>query len=216
MARRRLSASLVSSLTYQPPGVTFVAAASANATSVTIPAHQVGDMILLFAFNSGTSLPAAPSASGTVPAWSSVVTSAASAGANRVSYFIATATTTTTGTWTNTAGMIAVVLRRASSIGGSSALAAQVSTMSAPAITLTKTNATSAVLHFFGVGTGSPSAIGSTPPGYTRRTSLLVTGNQFAIVLLTKNTSDCDGSVAQSITYSGFSGGCSSVEVLAA
>ena len=214
MAIRRLSASLVSSLTYQPAGVTFVAAASANGTSVTIPTHQVGDMIMVFAVSSGASLPTVPSSGGTVPAWSNAATSTATYGANRVSYFIATATTTTTGTWTNAAGIIAVVLRRASGIGGAVASAAQGTSSSTTAITLTKTNGTSAVLHFFGVPAGSgATAIGNAPQGYTQRIKSLV--SNVALAMLTKNTTDCDGAVLQSITYTSAFGGYASVEVLA-
>jgi len=102
---------------------------TAAATSLTLPTHQPGDMIVIIARRGSTSAPSVPSASGTVPQWNLISPNTAgvpATGANTlnqvVAYTIATASNHTSGTWTNANHLIAVVLRATNngnlSIGG--------------------------------------------------------------------------------------------------
>jgi hypothetical protein len=86
---------------------------SSQTTSVTIPTHAVGDLIVIYAFNgSSTTTPSTPTASGTVPAWSTIDgTTGANSCASKTAFFVATANNHTSGTWTNASAMIAVVIR---------------------------------------------------------------------------------------------------------
>jgi len=91
-------------------------------TSVSLPIHQAGDLIIIFAFNRGsTTLPTPPTASGTVPSWifSRSRTSVNLSGV--VYYALASASTTTSGTWSNTSQIATIVYRGASSLVNSNA-----------------------------------------------------------------------------------------------
>ena len=47
--------------------------AAAAATSITLPTHAAGDLIVIFAFKDGaTTIPTVPSAGGTVPTWNTI------------------------------------------------------------------------------------------------------------------------------------------------
>lgn len=91
--------------------ISFVGSASAEATSVTLPAHQAGDLILIFAGRTGsTGAPSIPagwrfaaqsSASGTTPP----------AIAASMGWKIAASAAETSGTWTSASMVLAVVLR---------------------------------------------------------------------------------------------------------
>lgn len=125
-----------------------VGQASAAATSVAIPAHQPGDLILVS--TRGTVVPTVPTASGTVPAWTILQASAQFTTAISVAFFIATGSTTTTGSWTNALHIAVLVLRPTagstlstssarSSVGGAN----NATTIIYPALTLAKTDGTS-------------------------------------------------------------------------
>jgi hypothetical protein len=216
VSTRRIAASLVSAQTANPPGVTFVAANSANAATITIPTHHTGDMIVIYARQSASAAPPSiPSASGTVPAWVSIGSSGTGYASNRTAYYIATDNTTTSGTWTNANGLIAVVLRRASGVGGYGNSVVGLPAAVSPTISMTKSTGTSALLHFYGWGdaVNTVTSISSTVPGgYTRRTSS--TASLTAICLNTKNLTDTDSAVAQAATVNAYSGHAT-VEVLA-
>ena len=101
--------------------VTWISAAIALSSSVTIPAHQTGDIILLTAFNR-TVNPAqvfAPTSGGTVPAWNYLggLYGFIDGSGNNISfssnYFKATSSTTTSGTWINANLTMVAVLRPA-------------------------------------------------------------------------------------------------------
>ena len=130
-----------------------VGSASAAAGSVAIPAHQPGDLILVFT-KAGTTISAIPAAGGTVPTWTSLQAATANALGLRSAYAFATATTTTTGTWTNATHIIVLVLRpdsgKALGIGASSTGNANNQTsITYPALTLQAADGTS-----FGVRAG--------------------------------------------------------------
>lgn len=131
--------------------VSYIGAQGAATTTVTIPAHQVGDLILIFAYRDGSNtVPTAPTAGGTVPTWTQIGSSGGNTNSSRIHYAIATATTTTSGTWTNATELICHVYRGATvgaSIGGSGSAT---TTVNYPALTLQRTDNTSWVAGFAG------------------------------------------------------------------
>lgn len=153
------------------PQLTRTGQASAAATSVAIPTHAVGDLILVFATRDGnTAVPSKPSAGGTVPAWVDIQSGA---GANtcsaRLAYFVATATNHTTGTWSNATGIAVMVYRgqdATTPIGASAEGGASSNSISYPAITMAVTDGSSWVVGFSGhrsatnQGTNAPSGMG--------------------------------------------------------
>lgn len=176
--------------------------AGAVATSVTLPTHAIGDIIIVGAWNGvSTTTPAPPAAGGTVPAWVDIDANAGSVGtAMRTVYFVATATNHTTGTWTNTTEIGAIVIRGqnvATPFGGHAESGGTAASSTAPAVTMTQTDGTSMLLHWHGhqsVGGAWPAA----PAGYTRQ----ITVNQGVangLVLNTKNVTTSDGSIVQTI-----------------
>ena len=88
--------------------VAFVAANSAEATSVTIPSHQAGDLLLLVSFNLTGSNP-------TIPAgWNVTIISADGVSPARclvVGYKVASTSSEVSGTWTGSHILMAAVYR---------------------------------------------------------------------------------------------------------
>lgn len=96
-------------------------ASTASGTSVTLPTHQAGDLIIIFAFNRNTTtLPTPPAASGTVPSWIFFRSRTATGLGGVVYYALASDSTTTSGTWSNTTQIATIVYRGASSLTGGS------------------------------------------------------------------------------------------------
>jgi hypothetical protein len=189
-----------------------VSTPNSGTTTVTIPAHAIGDLIILFAYNAGSTVsPAKPPASGTVPSWVDIdANSGANTNASRCVYFVATATNHTSGTWATGIQIFAVVLtgQAASPIGGHAESGTTGSNaVTAPAVTMTKTDGTSVLLHFF--GQRNVTSWSAAPSGYFQK---LASG---LIALDTKDVTTSDGSVVQTGVTSGGNRG-QTVEVLAA
>lgn len=201
-----------------------------RASSITLPTHSVGDMILLYAYLNGgagfgnPATPTKPTATGTVPAWVDIDNNTGANGcSSRTAYFVATATNTTSGTWTGGSGMCAIVLRgqAAAPIGGHAESGGTATNSAlAPSVTMTKTDGTSFLVQFYGLGAtgGSNNGFSAAPPtGYTNsaNTSGGATTN---IATDTKNVTTSDGGVtraADSIFASlGYRG--AQIEILAA
>lgn len=120
--------------------MTVQGSAGATSTSVAIPAHAAGDLILVFVRNASNTVATTPAAGGTVPAWNVLQTGGANTLSLVSAYFVATASTTTTGTWTGATHIVVLVLRPASgntiSVRGSSTgNGAAVTTVVYPALT---------------------------------------------------------------------------------
>lgn len=151
-----------------------------QANTGNMPAHQVGDMILVFAFNgASTTAPTTPTAGGTVPTFTNNL---APAGANtcamKVASAVATAANHTLGTWTNATNLIVLVIRgqaASSPIGGSASQATASSlTVNLPAITLAVTDNSSLLLRFSGHRAGTawnPNPAGNYKQAYDARVS---------------------------------------------
>jgi hypothetical protein len=107
---------------------THVGSAIADGASVTIPAHQAGDLLVIFAnrFDS-TTIPTLPSG------WTSAATKTGTSRAGRVGYRVATGSGTTSGTWTGAQTTLVWVLRDHGGIGAAAVGAAT----TLPALTLT-------------------------------------------------------------------------------
>ena len=150
--------------------VSYVGAQGAAATTVTIPAHQVGDLILIFAYRDGSNtVPTAPTAGGTIPTWTQIGSSGGNTNSSRFHYAVATATNTTSGTWTNATELICLVYRGASigaSAGGSGAATTSIAY---PALTLQRTDNSSWVVGVAGHRTATNVEVA--PTGMTNRAS---------------------------------------------
>jgi hypothetical protein len=173
----------------------------------------VGDLIVIFALAADTNTtPTPPAAGGTVPTWHDVP-NCANAGANsyasRTCYAVATATNHTSGDWTAGVtgfGLIAVVVRHQNASNPFGGTAESGSTaadlMVAPAVTLSKTDGTSLLLHFFGGGGAWIASWSAAPTGYTRQAAAL-TNAWAGICLDTKNSTTSDGSLTQPCSTQG-------------
>ena len=163
-----------------------------GAQAVTLPAHAVGDMIILVADRGINTVVGKPAAGGTVPTWTDIDAPVGTQGISlRTAYAVATATNHTSGTWTNAGSLAAIVLRgqSAAPIGAHATATAGVSssgTLTAPAVTLTKTDGTSMIFHVFAQST---SIWGAAPAGYTRVVSNGTTGTTPALCVNSKNVS---------------------------
>lgn len=210
---------VVLSPTVANPSPYIVGTSAATATSVTLPPHQIGDLIVMFAYNGATfntTVPGKPSASGTVPAWVDIDANTGSdSNAARTVQFVATATNHTSGTWTNTSTMVAVVIRgqnASTPIGGhAEAQYAGSTTPTAPSVTMADTSGKSLLLHF--MSNMNANSISEPPAGYSRRAKV-VTGSGPGVILNTKNVST-SGSAATntSMTATSFGGRGATIEI---
>lgn len=179
--------------------VAFVGAQANAGTTVTIPAHQSGDLILILAFRDGSvQLPSTPAASGTVPSWVLINNSGASTCSGNFRYFVATGSTTTSGTWTNATEMVCLVYRGVKVIGANAVLGGNSNIIAYPALTLQRTDNSSWVVGV--AGHRSATNVEVAPTGMTNRAS---TGTEAA-------GHDTNGTVSswsqQTVTVSASSG----------
>lgn len=121
--------------------ISYVNSGTSATSTITIPTHQVGDLIIIQAINS------AASTKPTVPGTFTSITTANTTGAfgSSAGYIIATTNTTTSGTWTNADRMMVVVYRGVSAVGNTASDANNISNvnMSYPAVTFAVSNGTS-------------------------------------------------------------------------
>ena len=163
--------------------MTIQGTAKAQATSVLLPAHAAGDLILLFAQRNSNAAPTTPAAGGTVPAWTIALgATGANAQSIKFAWAFATASDTTTGVWTNTGQLAVLILRPAAgkvlAVGpSSSGTAPTTQTIVYPALTLSTLGGTS-----WGVRCGSRGAtdteVANAPPAWTNQ---IIQNNQLAV-----------------------------------
>lgn len=173
-----------------------------------LPTHQVGDLLVVWLFGEN-SLPTVPDAGGTVPTWVTIHTASGSRYI-RVAYAVATATNHTGGSWNNVQSFAAVFNGQgASPIGGQAAsITAATTNPTAPAITLSNSTGTSAIIHaFFTVGGITWSNF---PAGYTSRNSANTQRR-----ILTKDDTTTDGAASLTASASQVFA-TSSIEIVAA
>jgi len=149
--------------------LTHVASASAAATSVAIPTHMVGDVIIVTCRRGNTTPPSIPSAGGTVPTWVTVESGGADAVSLVTVMCIATATDTTTGTFTNAAQIIVSVLRpnKAAALGAhATGNAASTETIVFPALTRQSSDG---ICVRTATRAAADSEVANAPSGWTNR-----------------------------------------------
>lgn len=138
-----------------------------------IPAHQAGDVIIVFGTcYLGDGIPTIPAAGGTVPAWvdlGAILDAEWGYLMSRVAYVVATDSTTTTGRWQYADDLNVIVVRGARGVGAFApgGVSAKVAEVMCPALTLSNTSGSSAVLDMgFAFGSGV-SVTNNVPDGYT-------------------------------------------------
>ena len=167
---------------------THVGSAIADGASVTIPAHQAGDLLVIFAarFDS-TTIPTLPSG------WTSAATQTGTDRAGRVGYRVATGSGTTSGTWTGAQTTLVWVLRDHGGIGAAAVGAAT----TLPALTLTGSSS------WVGALQSGYSSLPAVPSGMTSRAN----GSY-------ERVADTNGTVSSWASQSAVDGMHAAVEVL--
>lgn len=157
-------------------------ASAPTASSISLPSHAVGDIIVIFAFGPWGSTNK-PNPGGTVPNWTTIRTD----NWGFLAYHVATATNHTSGTWVNTYGMQAVVLsgQGASPIGANQIYSYSYTSgdMYVPDLSTAQTDGSSQLL-FFATITNYTFMTAFSAAGYTARTGGEANARQR---LLTKN-----------------------------
>lgn len=139
--------------------------------TVTLPAHEYGDLFVVFAFAEGTNIITTPA--GWTYVWG-VASGSAPYYAGKVYYRVAASESETPGTWTGATSTIVQVYRGALSMavsGGGGAGFGNSSTITYESLTFTKTNNTSWAAAFAGVFTNTTNAL--IPTGMTGRSSVV-------------------------------------------
>lgn len=146
--------------------ISYVSSASAAATSLTMPSHQAGDLLVAYAFWDGST------AGPTIPAgWSQIQTAGANTCSHKVAIKWATSSSETSGTWTNATGLVIHVYRGVGATGVTASGTGSSNSITYPALTLQKANSTSWVARFAGHKTATNMTT-NTPVGYTARTGV--------------------------------------------
>jgi hypothetical protein len=154
--------------------ISFVGAASAEATSLTLPTHAKNDLLVMFFFR-------AANAGVTVPTgWAVMEQRTATTGGSRcigVAYKIATSSSETSGTWTNASMLTCAVLRDDVDylvLGGVSFAGSATSTVSYAAISAKNTVGTtgkligdSSIMLLYGAALTNSTTMQQTPTGCT-------------------------------------------------
>jgi hypothetical protein len=153
--------------------ISYISAASAAATSVTLGTHATNDLITIVAFNNtSATTPSLPTG------WVSQYTLTATIGW-RVGYKVAASSSETSGTWTNADGVIALVHRASASAlvlpatNVSSSGTATNITYGAIGAALDRTNAADRWMIAFASTRTADSSVETAPSSFTNRTSLL-------------------------------------------
>jgi hypothetical protein len=150
---------------------------AAAGTTVALPAHAVGDLIVVFAQNHNTlsaAAPTMPATAGTVPAWNTLYKNASNEGVPiHVGWFLATATDHTCGAWTGANGVSAVVftnVNQTQPIGSSGGVKTISTAGSSPVIPALEDPGPSALMTYYAVAY-STGGFGDPPAGYTKHFS---------------------------------------------
>ena len=150
--------------------ISFVGAQGNTEATVTIPTHQSGDLILLFAYKDGSATSiTTPTAGGTVPTWISINFGGSSFNSVNFRYAVATGSNTTSGTWTTATEIFCLVYRGTKNIGASAAANSTTNVISYPALTLNRTDSTSWIVGV--AGHRSATNVEQAPSGMTNRVS---------------------------------------------
>ena len=149
--------------------IIFVAQATANGTTASIPAHNVGDLLLVFAYKSGNNTPP------TVPSgWITINASGAANNSSSLAYRIATGSDSGSG-FTGANEIVTLVYRGVSAvspIGANGFQHANGTTVTYPALSLSVTDGSSWVVGSAGVADKN-TTIEVAPAGMTARANIV-------------------------------------------
>lgn len=140
--------------------VSYVGQASALTTSVTLAAHNVGDLMVMFAFATTSTPPTAPAG------WTSLHAAGTGNAGSRLAYRIAPDTSTASGTWTG-AAFLGCQIYRGAIIGAFAASNGTSVSQTYPALTLWRQDNSSWGVRF--AGANGQASTGGTITGYTDR-----------------------------------------------
>jgi len=178
--------------------ITYIGAAEGT-DSATLPAHQAGDLILAFAFRSGSTVAT------TLPAgWTSIALAGANVTHGRLAFKIAQSSSETSGTWTNATRVIFQVYRNAEPANITLAELRSTATGSSTTVSYNAVNAWKDLawtVAFMGHRSTDNSA--GTPTGLTARSST----NSDARMLGADSTDTSDVWAAQTVNIGGTSSG---------
>jgi hypothetical protein len=146
--------------------MSFIGSAGAAASSVTLPTHQTGDLLVVYAYNdSSTTIPSIPSG------WEFGGAHGGNTNGCRLAWRIATSSSESSGTWTNATGIIAHVYRNRS-FGAASIFSGGNSTsLSFNSLTLTDTSGSS-LIGLMAASRSTDNLSGMAPSGFQHRQSV--------------------------------------------
>ncbi len=145
--------------------IKFIGESGVSATTMTLPAHVSGDIVVMFAYRNGSNT--AP----TLPAtWSGIGATGGNTNSSRLAYKFVTSGNTPSDTWTNATQLVAHVYRGCAAIGGfAGSSQASSATITYPTVTMQNTNGRSIVVGFAGHRTATNVELA--PVGMTNRAS---------------------------------------------
>lgn len=153
--------------------ISLVGTATPGTNTCTIPAHSIGDLILIYSFRDGSnSTPTLPSG------YTSLDTITSNSAGSIVGYKIATATNDTSGTWTNatqTNGVVYTGNDTTTPIGGHAITTNIGTVVSYPALTMTNGTGTSWVAGL-AAHRSTNTTLETPPTGMTNRIDDVTTG----------------------------------------
>lgn len=164
----------IKAATTSSPSVSYVASAT-GVTSLTMPAHQVGDLLMMFAYRENSNTAA------TVPTGWRVWGTAAGASTNSSvgAYKIAKTTSETSGTWTNATGVEVHVYRGHGGFGAVADTGGASTTVTYAALTMQVADGSSRVAGFSG-HRSIDTNLQNPPSGMTNRATYVDTVNEIA------------------------------------
>lgn len=150
-------------------------------TTCTVPTHSVGDLIVIFAYRTGSTT--APSLGA---GYTSILTKSGTTCSARIGYRIANATNDASGTWTNSSALVCHVYTSSlyssgssMAIGGSASSSSTTVTVNYPALTMTNGGGTSWAAGFGGVS-NLTQTIATAPAGMTNESLETAAASQAA------------------------------------
>jgi hypothetical protein len=154
--------------------VSFVAAASAEATSLTLPTHQASDLLVMFFMRAASAIVTVPTG------WAVMEQRTSTTGGNRligVAYRVAITASETSGTWTNASMLTCAVMRDSANylvLGGVAISTGSTTTVNYASLAVknttnitTKMIGDSAVLLLYGAALTNNSTMEQAPTGCT-------------------------------------------------
>ena len=155
--------------------VTFVGANTASASTVAMPSHQVGDLIIVCAANFASALtsqrPITPNSPTGQPQWTEVRNSGLAGTGVKIAYIVATQNTSVVGSWTRANRVTVAIYRNAKGIKGRGVDGGAFDNnfVRYSAVTGLLSAQQPTLVAFSGTEANLDAAL--TPPGFTTRTS---------------------------------------------